>query len=67
MKAGAYFQCCGCGAVHSIDYPYKESDLYNTFWCEECEKDSRHLWVGNDICDKYLYYDVTMDERYFLY
>ena len=55
MKAGAYFQCCGCGAVHYIDYPYKESDLYNTFWCEECEKDSMHLWVGNDICDKYLY------------
>jgi hypothetical protein len=67
MKVGAYFQCTKCGAIHYIEYPYKAEELYSSLWCEECEKDSRHLWVGNDICDKYLYYDITMDERYFLY
>lgn len=67
MKAGAYFQCCNCGAVHYIDYPYKESNLYNTFWCEECEEDSSHLWVGNDILSYYESYNPHLDERFFIY
>lgn len=67
MKTGAYFQCAKCGAVHYIDYPYKKDALYNTFWCEECEEEVNHLYVGNDILDYYLYYDVTKDKRFFIY
>lgn len=67
MKAGGYYQCCSCGAVHYIEYPYKVDELYSTFWCGECEDEVKHLWVGESIDDKYLYMDITKDERYFLY
>lgn len=67
MKAGAYFQCCNCGAVHYIEYSYKKEDLYNTFWCGECEDEVKHLWVGDNIEDKYLYYNPCLDERFFIY
>ena len=67
MKTGAYFQCCNCGAVHYIEYPYKKEDLYNTFWCGECEDEVKHLWVGDNIEDKYLYYNPCLDERFFIY
>lgn len=67
MKTGAYFQCCDCGAIHYIECPYNEEDMYNTFWCEECEEESKHLWIGNSIEDRYLYYNPNLDERFFIY
>lgn len=67
MKTEGYYQCCSCGTVHYIKYPYKANDLYSTLWCNECEDEENHLWVGDTMDDIYIYYDVTKDERYFIY
>lgn len=64
---GHYFQCTKCGQIHYIEYPYNIEELYSTIWCEECEDETPQLWIGDNVEDKYLYYDVTMDEKYFLY
>lgn len=67
MKAGAYFQCTKCGAVHYIDHPYKKDTLYNAFWCEECEEETLQLWCGDNLDDKYIYWDINNDPRYYEY
>ena len=40
MRAGGYYQCCSCGAVHYIEYPYKTEELYYEIFCEECEDET---------------------------
>lgn len=67
MKTGTYFQCTKCGAIHYIDYPYNTEELYSTLWCEECEDESNHLCVGNNILSYYESYDPHLDERFFIY
>jgi hypothetical protein len=67
MKVGGYYQCCSCGAVHYIKYPYKTEELYYEMFCEECEDKTSQLWIGDNLDDKYLYWDINNDPRYFLY
>ena len=67
MKAGGNYQCCSCGAVHYIEYPYKTEELYYEMFCEECEDETSQLWIGDNLDDKYLYWDINNDPRYFLY
>jgi hypothetical protein len=67
MKVGGYYQCCSCGAVHYIKYPYKTEELYYEMFCEECEDETLQLWIGDNLDDKYLYWDINNDPRYFLY
>lgn len=67
MRAGGYYQCCSCGAVHYIEYPYKTEELYYEMFCEECGDETSQLWIGDNLDDKYLYWDINNDPRYFLY
>lgn len=67
MRAGGYYQCCSCGAVHYIEYPYKTEELYYEMFCEECKDETSQLWIGDNLDDKYLYWDINNDPRYFLY
>jgi hypothetical protein len=65
----AQFQCCNCGSIHWIEDPpdIDEDELYIKLRCSHCKQTVNHLWVGNRIEDTYIYYDITKDERYFIY
>lgn len=68
MKTGAYFQCTKCGAVHYIEYLCNiDSDLYYEIFCEKCEEETLQLWCGDNLDDKYIYWDINNDPRYYEY
>lgn len=69
MNEVTYFQCMNCGKIHKINIEYNidSNEIYDLLYCDMCQKETKQLWIGNDQYDKYLYYDVTIDERYFLY
>lgn len=66
-KQKAQFQCMNCGHLYWIEDPpnIDENELYIKARCRHCKQIVNHLWVGNRDEDKYIYYDVTLDERYY--
>lgn len=68
-KQKAQFQCINCGTIHWMEDPPDtgEDELYIKLKCNRCNKIVKHLWVGTEPGDEYLYYDVTKDKRYFIY
>ena len=61
------YQCMNCGHLRWIEDPpdIDEDKLYIKMKCEYCKQTLNHLWVGTEPGDKYLYYDVTKDPRYY--
>lgn len=66
-KQGAQYQCMNCGRLHWIENPpnIDEDELYIKLKCIHCKQVTNHLWVGTEPGDEYIYYDVTLDNRYF--
>ena len=63
-----FFQCLKCGNVHREKMNFNiESDLYIKLVCPNCRDETMQLWVGDHEEDKYIYYDLIMDERYYKY
>jgi hypothetical protein len=61
------FQCMQCGELHEVDMIYNsEDDIYVKMKCKNCREDTLHLYCGNQD-DKYIYYDLNMDYRYYQY
>lgn len=58
-----------CGQIHqvNIEYNLDSDEIYDSLYCHNCEKKTKQLWIGNDVFENYIYYDVTMDDRYYLY
>ena len=62
------FQCQSCGHTHRIKIKYNiDSDLYIRSYCPKCRGDTQHLWCGEDETEIYSYYNLNLDERYFIY
>lgn len=63
------YQCMNCGHLHWIEDPpdIDENEIYTKTRCNRCKKTVNHLWVGNQDEDKYIYYDVVNDERFYSY
>ena len=61
-------QCQKCGTIFQVD---EQNDyieyLYIQAKCPCCEHENYMLNIGKDILDKYTYYNVVMDERYYRY
>lgn len=61
-------QCQKCGKIFQVD---EQNDyieyLYIQAKCPCCEHENYMLNIGKDILDKYTYYNVVMDERYYRY
>lgn len=61
-------QCQKCGTIFQVD---EQNDyieyLYIQARCPCCEHENYMLNIGKDILDKYTYYNVVMDERYYRY
>lgn len=66
-KRKAQYQCMNCGTIHWIEDPpdIDEDEFYTKMRCKHCKKTTNHLWVGIEPGDEYIYYDVTLDNRYY--
>lgn len=70
MKEGVWVQC-QCGNLHQVkgkDVSISDDDLYtNPIYCYRCRDECKHLLIGENREDVYLYGDCGLDERYFIY
>lgn len=62
-KNRQYVQCTNCGHIYQTRKLNIDS-IYIDHICPQCGA-GRGLNIGNDILDKYMYYDVTKDKRYY--
>lgn len=63
-----YYQCIKCGNIHRVNIEKTfdlGDDIYYAAVCPECREMRKHLFVGKSEDEKYLYYDVTLDSRYY--
>lgn len=61
-------QCQKCGTIFQVDEQNNYIEyLYIQARCPCCEHENYMLNIGKDILDKYTYYNVVMDERYYKY
>lgn len=61
-------QCQKCGTIFQVDDQNNYIEyLYIQAKCPCCEHENYMLNIGKDILDKYTYYNVVMDERYYRY
>lgn len=69
MKSeGVNVQCQKCGTIFQVDERNNYIEyLYIQAKCPCCEHENYMLNIGKDILDKYTYYNVVMDERYYRY
>ena len=64
---GEWLQCVKCGHMHKVDTTkYNiEDDIYIRMRCTKCHEFAAHLLCGEQYEDIYLYYDSTLDKRYY--
>ena len=62
-----FVQCMCCGSINeSYRYISFKKDYVDLF-CNHCDGYTRHLNLGQNEDDKYLYMDINMDQRYYRY
>lgn len=59
-----YVQCTRCGNIHHVNeyIPFEKNYIY--LYCQECDNDYKHINLGDDESDIYLYADINIDKRY---
>ena len=62
-----YVQCTDCGNIFRVKGKLNVDILYTKKYCPCCGQMHTVLNVGKDILDKYLFYNSTLDERFFIY
>ena len=64
----ANYQCIECGNIH-LACTDKVIDLCDNIYyatvCPHCRDVTKHLWVGENDDDKYLWMDTVLDSRYY--
>ena len=61
-----FLQCTDCGKIYDVYDDISIEALYVHSCCPRCGH-IRALNIGNSEDEKYLYYDVSLDERYYKY
>ena len=64
---GEYLQCCHCGSIHKQQIQCNDDDLYIEAECMKCKDTVMHLRCGEQYEDIYMYYDSTLDGRFYNY
>ena len=59
-----YIQCQDCGRIYEIPYEVEVDKLYVFANCPNCGI-AKGLNLGDKEEDRYLYYNVVMDTRYY--
>lgn len=63
---GVWVQCTQCGKVYFIQESVPIDKLYITSVCSRCGN-QKGLNCGDNKEDVYIYYDPTLDERFYKY
>lgn len=64
-RKGSWVQCINCGKIHYIPQSTPIDELYIVTDCPCCGTE-KHINLGDQKEDWYLYYDVTLDSRYYV-
>lgn len=64
LDGKSWVQCTNCGKVHRIPQLVPIDKLYVIVNCPDCGI-TKNINLGNDLEDRYYFYDVTLDERYY--
>lgn len=68
VVSNGYVQCQQCGSEQQVKVDIDiESDPYVILKCPRCRGKTSHLWIGVSLDDKYLYYNINIDPRYYKY
>ena len=70
MNDMVWVQCQECGKLYKVktkDTSMSDDDLYIQLCCPKCRDGTRHLLIGENREDVYIYGDITLDERYYKY
>lgn len=67
MNKGKQYQCQYCGSLRWSKEPFNIEDLFTKMRCRHCQRETDHLYVGEDENDLYLYYNVNLDQRFYQY
>lgn len=71
MDEKVYVQCQVCGKLHQIEKrcaSVSEDELYiYGLYCSRCRDGTKHLLIGENKEDVYVYGNGLLDERYFIY
>ena len=71
MEEKVFVQCQCCGKIHQVknkDASISDDDLYtDPIYCNRCRDECKHLLIGENKEDRYIYGDNTLDERFFIY
>lgn len=62
-----YIQCTRCGIISELDKYNKRIPIEQTYlcsYCNECQRVSKHINLGDIKDDIYLYADINIDQRY---
>ena len=71
MGDKVWVQCSRCGALHQVkskDASISDDALYTEpIYCPRCRDGTKHLLIGENEEDVYIYGDITLDERFYNY
>ena len=62
------YQCINCGEIHSVQQNRVfdlGDDVYYATYCSRCKEVVKHLDVGADKTEHYLWVDPILDKRYY--
>lgn len=65
-QQGVWAQCTQCGDIVFLDISVPIDTLYITTTCKRCEN-NKALNCGSNQEDIYIYYDPSLDKRYYRY
>lgn len=61
-----YIQCQNCGEIFQIDQAVPIDKIYVQVYCHKCDDSVCGLNLGDNEDDKYYFYDMTLDPRYYI-
>ena len=71
MGDKVWVQCVKCGHLHKVeskDASISDDDLHTEpIWCPKCRDGTKHLSIGEDEYDVYIYGDTMLDKRFYIY
>ena len=65
MDKTHYYQCQNCGEISKAKFEYKTEDIFVDLRCDQCATETRQLYIGTALLEKYELYNVNLDKKYY--